>query len=174
MSINLNLRAPAANPLTFQQVDSNFNQLKTAIENVQNSLQSLANVNHNHNDLYYLKSEVNQLIADITWKGLYDSPSFSVGVLGGVKFGWGYATIPLGVGGDSSLRFTFGKSYDLLGPVVIAQLMDEIPFSKGPAPYLNVRDVDRFGFSIYTDTIVRQFNNITTGVGFRFFCFGAW
>ena len=184
MSINLNLRAPAANPLTFQQVDSNFNQLKTAIETIQNSLQNLSNVNHNHNDLYYLKTEVNQLLADNRWNTIYDGhkagTSFNVGILGGVKFGWGWGNIPPNGLSNAGIRYSFPKAYEQFGPIVLAQVTSGTN-QHGFIGFLMVSNIDRFGFNINVENSAAALaalgdnsRNIHSNVSFQFFCFAGW
>jgi hypothetical protein len=117
MAIDLNLRAPAANPLTFAQVDSNFNQLKAAIEKC--SLNT-----HNHNDLYFLKNEIEYILYGITKMTNYTyvpgaGAMWDHNHLGRYGFGWGTL-----LAGQTETTVNFPRGYNSVGPVVLITTMD--------------------------------------------------
>ena len=139
MAINLNMRAPAANPLSFAQVDSNFAQLKTAVEDLQ---KTVALAGHNHNGQYYLKSEsdaFNKSIWDEMAKCVklisinFSSPNTVTGnnqywgcidttFIGRIQ--WGMAIIPANNSWSSSIRVTYPKAYKEFAPIVLVNALE--------------------------------------------------
>lgn len=169
MAINLNMRAPVANPLSFAQVDSNFAQLKTAIEDLQ---KNASLTSHNHNGQYYLKSEIDGYIKSV-WdelgrciKQTAVSASEANTIKGNNqywgcietshigKIQWGMAIVPANNQALSTISVQYPKPYQTFAPVL---MVNSSAPARGPAEgwYAQAVAVNNTvtGFTIAVDTL---------------------